>query len=149
MYKQLSSAIFVPFDVGFGPYEKEIAELAQEIRDIVFLVSCQVGRKEAELQAEERQEARSHRKFLSKYGDKTQKEHENARQWRFQFDRWRREKDREAILDRLSTYDHKKSYKQLRKQCMPGTSTWISENSDFQKWLSGSLDSLWCIGKRK
>ena len=64
------------------------------------------------------------------------------------YHRWL-ERERLEALDALSTYDYQKTYRQIRKECVPGTSTWICESPEFDAWMSGTLKTLWFTGRCK
>ena len=58
--------------------------------------------------------------------------------------------DRKArFLNNLSNNDHQKTYKQIRKSCVPGTSTWILEHLEFVAWEGQASEVLWCSGRCK
>ncbi|KAL6713035.1 hypothetical protein ACLMJK_009431 [Lecanora helva] len=135
-----SKAVLIPFKTEFGPYEAEIAHLSQEVRDEVSLASKQAQRQEFELQAKERADARRYRDIY--YKSKHKEEN-----WRLEISHRKLEKKKLEALDALSTYDYQKTYRQLRKECTPGTSTWIYKEPEFCAWVSGTLRTLWFTGK--
>ena len=138
-----------PFESEFGPYERELGRLAQEVRDEISLASSQDQIHETQLQARERQEAKADR-WVSKRFMKTNLKHqEDARNWRLAIDRQNSEKRRLRVLDSFSTYDHQRAYKQARRECVVGTSTWISETSEFKSWMVQPRETLWCYGRCK
>ena len=53
------------------------------------------------------------------------------------------------VLDFLSTYDYQKTYTQIHKECVPGTSAWICESPNFRDWISGTSKTLWFTGRCK
>ena len=52
-------------------------------------------------------------------------------------------------LNDFSIYDYQKTYRQIRKECIPGTSMWICESPEFHAWKSGVLKTLWFSGRCK
>ncbi len=142
-------AVFNPFETDFGPFESELRALHAEVREEISLASKQAQRLENELQAREREEAKMERKFLAKFRDKVHQDDEDAKKWRMQLNQQKLEEHRRRVLDALSTYDYQKTYRQLRKECTPGTSTWVCECSEFQSWMADPIETLWCTGKRK
>ncbi|KAI4210986.1 MAG: hypothetical protein LQ351_006213 [Letrouitia transgressa] len=140
VHSRLPKEILVSFKAEFGPYEGEISRLSQEVRDEASLASKQAQKQENELQATHRQ---NWMKFTKDYY--TTKAEENDR--RLEVNRRKLEKNRLEALDALSTYNYQKTYKQLRKECVPGTSIWICGNPVFHKWLSGAFQTLWLIGR--
>jgi len=110
------------------------------------LASKQAQKQENELQAIERAEARQNRGILTKFKNDyhVSKAEENNRH--LDINRRKSERKKFEALDSLSTYNYHKAYKQIRKECVPGTSMWICENPVFHMWLSGKLKTLWLIG---
>ena len=142
VYTQLSKALLVSFKAEFGPYEGEIAQLSQEVQDEASLASQQAQKHEHELQAQERSDAKSYRKFMAKF-------REENKNWRLDISHRMSEREKLEALDALSKYDYQKTYRQIRKECMPGTSTWICESSEFHAWMSGTPKTLWFTGRCK
>ena len=138
-----------PFESEFGPYEQELDRLAQEVRDEISLASSQVQFHEAQLQSRERQEAKADRWFSKRFMKTNLKDQEDARNWRLAIDRQNSEKHRLRVLDFFSTYDHQRAYKQARRECVVGTSTWICETLEFRAWMVEPRETLWCHGRRK
>ena len=149
VYTQLSKALLYSFKADFGPYEGEIARLSQEVRDEADLASQQALKQEYELQAKERSDARSHRKIMAKFRDDDLRHKEEDKQWRLEINRRQSEREKLKTLDALSVYDHQKAYRQIRKECIPGTSTWICESPEFHGWMFGTLKTLWFTGRCK
>ena len=139
----------VSFKAEFGPYEGEIARLSQEVRDEAFLASQQAQTQEYQLQAKERSDARSHRKIMVKFRDDDFKQKEEDKKWRLEINNRQLEREKLKTLDALSVYDYQKAYRQTRKECIPGTSTWICESPEFHAWMSGTQKTLWFTGRCK
>lgn len=149
VYVQISKAILVSFKAEFRPYEEEITLLSQEIRDQASLASKQAQKQENELQARERSDASKYREIVVKFTDSYHKNQEKERKWRLEINRRKLEKKKMEALNTLSTYDYQKTYRQIRKDCIPGTSTWICKNPEFDAWMSGTLSTLWFTGRCK
>lgn len=139
----------VSFDQEFGPFERDIRQFAQEIGDEASLASKQAQQQENELQAQERSEASKHRTILVQVRDSLHRSNTEDTASRLATDRRRMRKKKMQALDSLSTYDYHKTYKQTRKECVPGTSNWILETSEFETWEKGTSEGLWCSGKCK
>ena len=146
-YRQITTAILNSFEAGFGPFEKELSQLAQQIQDVVSLISKQAAQHERDLQTKEREDARAHRKFLVKFGESAQREFESRREFQLQTSHRRAEKHRQRILKATSAFNHMSKYNQLRHECMPHTSIWILDNVQMKNWTDGSLTSLCLSGK--
>ena len=149
VYVQLPKALLVSFRAEFRPYEEEIIRSSQEVQNEASLASKQAQKQEIELQTQERSDASKYRKILSRLRDDYQKSTKVEDNWRLEIKLRRLEKMRLEALDALSTYDYQKTYRQIRKECTPGTSTWICENPEFYTWMSGGLKSLWFTGRCK
>ena len=149
VYVQLSKALLSSFRTEFRPYEEEITRLSQEVRDEASLASKQAQKQENELQARERSNARSYREIVVKILDEHHKSKEEENNWRLEISRRKLEKMRLKALNALSTHDYQKSYRQIRKECIPGTSMWVCEDPEFQAWMFGTLKTLWFTGRCK
>ena len=146
VYMQLSRALLVSFKAEFGPLEGEIAQLSQTVRDEASLASKQAQKLENELQAEERSKNNKTRELWIKSHYHTKKENKT---WRLDTIRRRLEKRKMEALDSFSSYDYHRTYSQIRKDCVPGTSLWICEDPEFQAWMTGSLKTLRFTGRCK
>lgn len=148
-YKQIVTALLTPFEAGFGPFERELTDLAQEIRDVISLVSKQAEQQERELQTNERYAAQAHRKLLVKLSDRAQRESESSRNVQLEVDRRKAEQHRQRLKDVLSTHNYQRAYNQLRKECMPRTSVWVYENPNLFQFIKGAAMALQLVGKRE
>ena len=141
------TAILTSFEAGFGPFERELDQLSQEIRDLVSLLSKQAEKQERDLQSNEREDARAHRKLLVKFSDTAQREYRDRQNLQLQMAHRRAEKQRQRVLSAFSAYNHQKAYNQLRKECMPRTSTWILTEAGIKQLIEGTIKSLCLTGK--
>ena len=149
VYTQLSKALLVSFKAEFGPYEGEISRLSQEVRDEASIASKQAQKQENELQAKERVDARRYRKIAAIFWDDYHKSKEEENNRYLEINRRNLEKKRLEALDALSTYDYQKTFRQIRKECLPDTSIWVCENPEFHAWMSGTAKTLWFTGRCK
>ncbi|KAE8384965.1 hypothetical protein BDV23DRAFT_176621 [Aspergillus alliaceus] len=54
----------------------------------------------------------------------------------------------EMLLERVSSYDHKRVHRRLSQKRLVGTTQWFLDQPDFKAWFSEkSVSSLWCSGK--
>lgn len=142
--------MFIPFKTEFQSYEDDVIRASQEVRDEVSLSSLQAQKQENELHARERWLANTHRGKVVKILDGFQKkDQEKEKQRRLDLNRRNLEIKKLAALDTLSTYDNQKAYRLVRKECIPGTSTWVCEIPEFSTWITGRSKTLWFTGKRK
>ena len=139
----------VSFKAEFGPYEGEVARSSQEVRDEASLASEQAQQQEHELQMKERSDARSHRNIMVKLRDDHYRNQQEDKAWRLEINHRHLERKKSKALDALSIYDYQKTYKQIRRECIPGTSAWICKSPEFCAWMSGTLKTLWFTGKCK
>ena len=139
----------VSFEQEFGSFEKELRRSSEEIQAEVSLASKQAQKQESELQAEDRSEARKHRKMLVKLRESFHQSDVEGKVVRSEMDRRKSKKRKMQALDSLSTYDYQSTYKQIRKECVPGTSTWLLQDAQFKAWKEGNQKGLWCSGKCK
>lgn len=148
----LLKTLVYPFESEFGPYQRELEQLSKDIQAETSLASAQAQKQESDLQQRERKAARASRKMLTSLSRSVQQNDEEAKNWALDANRREMEKARIKALDALSVYDHQRTFKQLRKECVPGTSNWICETKEFQSWMNwknGSGKTFWCTGKRK
>ena len=148
-YTWFPKALLNPFEREFGPHERELESLAQEVRDEINLASSQVQIHETQLQASERREAKADRWVSKQFMRTNLEDQKDARSWRLAIDRQKSVKHRLRVLDAFSTYDHQWAYKQARRECVVGTSTWICETLEFKSWMVEPRETLWCQGRCK
>ncbi|KAL8830901.1 MAG: hypothetical protein Q9191_001175 [Dirinaria sp. TL-2023a] len=146
-YRKLPKMLLSSFKTEFGPHEREIAALGQEVRDEASLASKQAKKQENELQARERLEADGHRKNIAKWMDNFYRDNKKVNDSRLEIHRRRLEKRKRQVLKSLSTYNYQRTYKQIRKECVPGTSNWVLEDLAFKTWKEEDPKVLWCSGK--
>lgn len=138
-----------PFDSEFGPFKTNLQRLSEEVQQEIVLAAARSHEQEFGLQEQERRATSRGRKMLNEISRKVHGSDEAADRRAWELTHRRMANSRQKALDALSVYDHMKTYKQLRKDCVPGTSTWLCDTSDFQDWLKGPGKTLWCTGKRK
>ncbi|KAL8736998.1 MAG: hypothetical protein Q9181_002122 [Wetmoreana brouardii] len=146
---RLPKELLVSFKAEFGPYQDEIERFSKELQEEADLASKQAQKQENELQALERSEAKKLRQSWTNFTKGYQITQAEEYNRRLETNRRKLEKNRIEALDALSTYDHQKTYTQIRKECVPGTSMWICENPAFDAWLSEALKTLWLIGRSR
>ncbi len=145
----LLKTLVYPFESEFGPYQRELEQLSKDVQAEISLASAQAQKQESDLQHKERKAARATRKMLTNLSRSVQQNDEEAKNWALDASRREKEKAQTKALDAFSIYDHQRTYKQLRKECVPGTSSWICETDEFQDWMKGLGRTFWCTGKRK
>ena len=146
---QISRALLVSFKAEYGSYEREITQLSQAVKDEAALASMQAQKRENEFQARERSKSSKDRGILVSIRDGFNLSNEEKKNWYLEVNHRRLEKERIKALKLLSTYDYQKSYRQIRKECMPGTSLWLCENPKFRSWMTENLKTFQFTGKCK
>ncbi|KAL8671467.1 MAG: hypothetical protein Q9168_004036 [Polycauliona sp. 1 TL-2023] len=133
----ISRLLFVSFDQEFGSFEREIRRFGREIELEASLASKQAQKQETELQARGRSRAGTSRRVIVSIRDSLYNGQAEDKLLRQKLDRQKLKKKKLSVLDNLSTYDYQKTYKQIRKECIPGTSSWILEDSKYTAWKDG------------
>ncbi|KAF8535200.1 hypothetical protein BDD12DRAFT_893657 [Trichophaea hybrida] len=55
--------------------------------------------------------------------------------------------ERQRLLDKLSTVDYRRRYRNNRTKCHKGTGKWLIESSQFRSWFQQDKSyALWCYG---
>ena len=151
---RLPKTLLVSFQTEFGPYEKELSQSYQDVRNEASLLSHPGQREENQLQAEMRFERPSRRNILTKLtstinDNQVREEQAREEERRLSIRQRSLHNKKMQFLNNLSRYDHQKTYKQIRKSCVPGTSTWILEHPEFVAWKDQASEVLWCSGRCK
>ena len=128
-------AIVRPYELEFGPYEKELENLSEEVEKVIGLASRQAQKQDS--------------KIIARLEKKLSRQDKEFKKCLVEAKRRRLEEKRLKILEAFSLYDFQKSYNQIRKDWIPDTSVWVCESEPFQRYMTGPLDSLWCIGRCK
>ena len=148
-YQTITKLLLVSFDAEFGKHRKEILKLCQDVQDEASLASKQAQVEEHKLQDLERFEASKSRKLLARLNESLREKYLEDEKARMDIQRRRSRRQKLESLDRLSRYNHEKTYRQTRSQCSPGTSTWMLGKQEYLTWKSGGSGILWCHGKCK
>jgi hypothetical protein len=59
-----------------------------------------------------------------------------------------RVRQRDEILDWLSPSKFWQKQNDVFRQCQKGTGEWFLNHSDFNNFLNGKIETLWCPGDR-
>ena len=76
---QVASALLRPFDVEFGPFQRQLLELSDTIREEISLASNKAQVHEATLQTRERKLAKEYRISATEFQNKMIQEQREAR----------------------------------------------------------------------
>lgn len=127
-WSQLSFSILKPFESEFRSLQLDLENLANAIREKVFLASNQAQQKETKEMS----------RFRGFFSDTSTRDIAKAR-------KWKRKEAELRFLNAFSIYNHEKSWKQARKQ---GNTNWICHDEGYKQWkLDNVSSSLWCTGK--
>ena len=147
------------------PQVENIHSCANDVKKVIELAKVTTDRKEQEFQEQERKLAAKHRKRLSIFASRCQKELESAREWQIQRGQELLSKSHGSLidlkltrigekkvklLDSLSMYAYQKNFHQTRKKRHVNTATWLFSAPEFAKWKDGRAPSVFILtGKRK
>ena len=132
---RLVIATFYSYEAQFSKYEAELFDLFGEVEKAIDLASKQ------------KQDQDSSK--ITTIWDKILRDEEHSKRSLVEAaDRKLKEKRLQA-LNSFSTYNCRKWYSQVRKECIPGTSAWICESDTFRTWVAGHSGTLWCCGRCK
>ncbi|KAH8680015.1 hypothetical protein BGZ60DRAFT_525207 [Tricladium varicosporioides] len=116
------------------PQLENIQFCAKDVKKAIALAKATTDRQEQELQEQERKLADNHRKHLSIFASRAQKELENAREQQRHRAQDLLRKKRMKLLDSLSTYKHQKNFSQARKRRYRNTAMWLFSTIEFTEW---------------
>lgn len=144
---------------------ENICTCSKDVKRAIALAKATSDRKEEEFQEQERKFAAKHRKELSIFAYRSQKELESAREWQIQRDLailsrflgfiveiilTRIGENKMKLLDSLSTYAYEANFHQARKKRHLNTATWLLSTQEFTKWKDGEASSVFILtGKRE
>ncbi|MCJ1284327.1 hypothetical protein MMC26_003658 [Xylographa opegraphella] len=127
------------------PQLENIQICAKDVKKAIALAKATSDRQEQDLQEQERKLADNHRKHLSNFTSRAQKELENAREWQRRRDRVLLREKRMRLLDSLSTYEHQKNFYQARKKRYVNTAMWLFSTTEFTKWKDDGKPSVFFL----
>ena len=138
------------------------------VKKAITLAKAASDRREQEFQKQERRFAAQHRKQLSIFVSRSQKEFEKLeilKELQMRRDRdllskflvspiklalMRVVEKKKSLLDSLSTYPYEKNFRQTRKKRHINTAMWLFSTPEFINWKESDLSSVFFLtGKRK
>lgn len=147
------------------PQIENIESCANDVKKSIALAKATSDRNEQELQEQERSVAEKHRKELSIFAFRSQKELENARDRQLRIDQelnreshyyltniilTKTEKRKMKLLNSLSTYKFKEYFNQARKKRYINTAEWLFSTPQFISWTDSGTPSVFILsGKSK
>ncbi|RKL08725.1 hypothetical protein BFJ70_g16753 [Fusarium oxysporum] len=130
--KQLRIAFFKSFEQEFELDVNDIQRLGKEVKDEINLAKAQIDHQEQVLQEQERVAASKQRSRLRKFIPKVEM------------------KERQRLLESLSSHDYVTPFQEARKKHKYSTAEWIFTTPEFTRWYDGTGSVLlWCSGKKK
>ncbi|KAH9207096.1 hypothetical protein DL95DRAFT_484257, partial [Leptodontidium sp. 2 PMI_412] len=127
------------------PQIESIQSCANDVKKAIALAKATSDRKEQECQEQERKRAAKHRKQLSIFASRSQKELESTREWQMQRDQDLLREKKTKLLDSLSTYAHQMNFHQARKKRHVNTATWLFSTPEFAKWKDSEAPSVFIL----
>ncbi len=135
--KQIANALRNPFNDEFGVLQKDLARLGTAVNEEVSLASRQQQNIDSVEGASERKESSLFRATGAMFRRETIAELAQTK-------KWRESRLKSRFLSSCSTYIHETTLNQARKR---GSSTWIFEIEEYQRWESErSPSTLLCSG---
>ncbi|KAJ0135112.1 Glutathione S-transferase psoE [Fusarium oxysporum f. sp. albedinis] len=148
--KQLRIAFFKSFEQEFEPDVNDIQRLGKEVKDEINLAKAQIDHQEQVLQEKERVAASKQRSRLRKFIPKVESELDTIKELQIQRSTRRSSlmKERQRLLESLSSHDYVTPFQEARKKHKYSTAEWIFTTPEFTRWYDGTGSVLlWCSGK--
>ncbi|EXA28573.1 hypothetical protein FOVG_19830 [Fusarium oxysporum f. sp. pisi HDV247] len=146
--KQLRIAFFKSFEQEFEPDVNDIQRLGKEVKDEINLAKAQIDHQEQVLQEKERVAASKQRSRLRKFIPKVESELDTIKELQIQRSTRRSMKERQRLLESLSSHDYVTPFQEARKKHKYSTAEWIFTTPEFTRWYDGTGSVLlWCSGK--
>nr|XP_036581868.1 nacht domain protein [Colletotrichum truncatum]KAF6790425.1 nacht domain protein [Colletotrichum truncatum] len=143
--KQLLVVLSQSFQSEMRPFIDDIRLKAKDVKGEIALAKAQADHQEQVSQAEERRQAGKTRKELGKWFSQSGQEMQGLRReelMRATERKW------DALLEKLSAYDHAAAFKRARSKRHNGTAEWIFNASDFKAWYNDTKSAvLHIVGK--
>ncbi|KAH0440651.1 hypothetical protein CcaCcLH18_02321 [Colletotrichum camelliae] len=143
--QQLLAALSQSFQTEMRPLVDDIRASAKRVMEEVELAQAQATHQEQVLQSQERQMAGKSRREVSRWFAKSDKDIQKLRQKelaRAKEYKW------DALLEKLSRYDHAAAFKSARAKRHNGTAEWVLHTLEFETWYhNNSSVILHLVGK--
>ncbi|KAI3573042.1 ankyrin repeat protein [Fusarium oxysporum f. sp. albedinis] len=132
----------------FEPDVNDIQRLGKEVKDEINLAKAQIDHQEQMLQEKERVAASKQRSRLRKFIPKVESELDTIKELQIQRSTRRSMKERQRLLESLSSHDYVTPFQEARKKHKYSTAEWIFTTPEFTRWYDGTGSVLlWCSGK--
>ncbi|KAH7190109.1 ankyrin repeat protein [Fusarium oxysporum] len=132
----------------FEPDVNDIQRLGKEVKDEINLAKAQIDHQEQVLQEKERVAASKQRSRLRKFIPKVESELDTIKELQIQRSTRRSMKERQRLLESLSSHDYVTPFQEARKKHKYSTAEWIFTTPEFTRWYDGTGSVLlWCSGK--
>ncbi|KAJ0166678.1 Vegetative incompatibility protein HET-E-1 [Colletotrichum tanaceti] len=137
--QQLLGAVVQSFHGELKPYVDDVRLKAEHVQAEISLAKARADQAEHLSQAEERRQAAETRKGLAKWFSQSEKQVRRLRQASETADK---ERKWEALLAKLSSYDHASAFKIAREKRHQGTAEWVFDENQFQEWYTCEKSSM-------
>ncbi|RCI15228.1 hypothetical protein L249_6927 [Ophiocordyceps polyrhachis-furcata BCC 54312] len=147
--KQLVNVLWHSFRIEFKPDIDAVEASGKEVKAEVALAKAQADRQDQELQRKERESASESRSTLGRFMFRARDDLDTIRQQQLQRDQRRARKERQLLLEKLSSHDYLGPFREARKKRLCNTGEWILLTPQFKRWVSTTSSSLLhCSGKK-
>lgn len=136
-----------PYDAEFGNHEKNLRALSKVVGKEIDLALHKRQDASYKTQRAIKQKQDENGEVLVDLRDQVVHGHQNFDGWLVEARQQMLKAERSRVLARLSSYNHQTSYRRIRRECVPGTSTWVCETRAFHNWSTRFSKTLWCIGR--
>ncbi|KAK6839420.1 hypothetical protein PG987_005286 [Apiospora arundinis] len=146
-HQQLPKTMLVSLEQEYKPDIDDIKGYGNLVEHEINLARVQADRQDHQLQIMERQEASKRGSLMSRSTDRSDCEPKNLHE--IQLERYERisREQKQHVIDSLSTRDYLRVYKLSCRKRWQDTASWILQLPEFQNWLDGKCQVLWCSGK--
>ncbi|KAF4332948.1 ankyrin repeat [Fusarium beomiforme] len=143
--KQLVNALWQSFDQEFKPDVDDIQRCGDEVREEITFAKAQADRQYQELQKKEGETAKQR---LGSFMSLSRNKLDKIKEMQLQRDQIESRKQRQQLLESLSSYDYFSPFREACKKRHCGTAQWMFSAFEFNRWKNNTNSSLlWCSGK--
>ncbi|KAG9563865.1 hypothetical protein KCU71_g6443, partial [Aureobasidium melanogenum] len=143
-YIQLLKSVTSSFNSDFDTIMMQIEQSSEEVKETIHLVEATLDTGERQDQRKEREAAEKYRLSSIIYRKERQKDEAN----RLAQKQLEKRRIRQASkLEKFCSYNHKVAYWKARTQRHGSTGQWLTQTSDFKRWITGDGPSMfWFTG---
>ncbi|KAF5025652.1 hypothetical protein F66182_2258 [Fusarium sp. NRRL 66182] len=143
-HNQLFNSLWKSLEQEFCPDMEEIKNQRDRVDRELELARTQAALRSQQLQLDEQAEAGTFRGTMRWISGQT---NDGVKGLREQLSRQRAREQKKQLLDALSTHDYVSPHRQNCKKRHSDTVHWFFQTQEFERWMSGDSQTLWCSGK--